>query len=190
VESECERRFQSIGKDVFVPDRVFPAEIAIVFGMTTWRRPVARAVQLYQAGLAKRLLFTGGFNARIGAVEASEMAREALACGVPAADILIEDRAANTSENLALARDCIEGSLGLQSVAAVLLVAIHYHMRRVLMTAERTLPPGIALGTAAYPSIHYTDQDWHLSARGRRDVASEIEKIRLYLDPAWAGGAA
>src|SRR5665213_222197 len=76
VDSECETRFQSIGKDVFVPDCVFPAEIAIVFGMTTWRRPVARAVQLYQAGLAKRLLFTGGFNARIGAVEASEMARE------------------------------------------------------------------------------------------------------------------
>ena len=190
MESECERRFQSIGKDVFVPDRVFPAEIAIVFGMTTWRRPVARAVQLYQAGLAKRLLFTGGFNARIGAVEASEMAREALACGVPAADILIEDRATNTSENLALARACIEDTVGLEAIASLLLVAIHFHMRRVLMTAERALPRRIALGTAAYPSIYYNDDDWHLSPRGRQDVASEIEKIRLYLDPAWPGGRA
>ena len=190
MDFERETGFRNLGQEVFVSDRVFPSEVAIVFGMTTWRRPVARAVELYRAGLAKRLLFTGGFNERIGATEASEMAHEAVLSGVPAADILIEDRAANTSENLAMARDCIEGSLGLQSITAVLLVAIHYHMRRVLMTAERTLPPGIALGTAAYPSIHYTDQDWHLSARGRRDVASEIEKIRLYLDPAWAGGAA
>lgn len=114
------------------------------------------------------------------------MAREALRSGVPEADILVEDEAANTAENLALARRCIEETLGLESISTILLVAIHFHMRRVLLTAERTFPRRITLGTASYPSIAYSERDWHRSGRGRRDVASEIRKIRLYLNPACA----
>jgi uncharacterized SAM-binding protein YcdF (DUF218 family) len=180
----------SIGDRLFVPDRIFPADIAIVFGITTWKRPVERALELYRAGLARRLLFTGGFNPKAGAVEAAEMAREAEAGGVPRSAILVEDRATNTSENMAFAARLLEASGGLDAVGSILLVAIHYHMRRVLMTAQRTFPARIALGTAAYPSIYYSDRDWMASDRGRGDVASEIDKIRLYLDPAWTGEAA
>ena len=115
------------------------------------------------------------------------MADAAVGAGIPASAILIEDQATNTSENLAFARRLLEKAGGLDKVTSVLLVAIEYHMRRVLMTAERMMPDRIALGTAAYPSAFYTSADWHGSERGRRDVASEIEKIRLYLDPAWSG---
>jgi uncharacterized SAM-binding protein YcdF (DUF218 family) len=189
VRPECESRFETWGDQVFVADRVIPADVAIVFGVTTWKRPAARAVELHRAGLARRLLFTGGFNARIGAVEAREMAREAMTLGVPASDILVEDRAANTSENLAFSRLILEKALGLDGVASIMLVAIQFHMRRVLMTAERTFPPRIAIATASYPSVAYSARDWRGSPRGRRDVASEIRKIRLYLDPAWPGEA-
>jgi uncharacterized SAM-binding protein YcdF (DUF218 family) len=175
---------------VFVGDRLMPADVAIVFGMSAWRRPVARAVELYRDGLTRRLLFTGGFNARIGAVEALEMAKEALACGIPAADILVEDQATNTFENMAFSRALLGRAGACEAVTAVLLVAIHFHMRRVLMTAERTFPPPIILGTASYPSAYYTDRDWAVSRRGREDVASEIKKIALYLDADWPGALA
>jgi uncharacterized SAM-binding protein YcdF (DUF218 family) len=171
--------------DFFVPDRIFAADFAIVFGMTSWHRPTERAVELYKTGTARRLLFTGGFNRRIGAVEASEMAREALQSGIPAAAILVEDRASNTAENLIFSRRLIEETVGLETIDTILLVAISFHMRRVLMTAQRTFPPEIALGTVSYPSIAYTDRDWFRSDRGRRDVASEIQKIQIYLDPSW-----
>ena len=182
--------FDRVGDKVFVPDELFQADIAIVFGITTWRRPVEKAVALYRSGLARRLLFTGGFNPRIDAIEAAAMADEALRLAVPAADILVEDQATNTSENLDFSRRCIEANLGLETINSILLVAIQFHMRRVLMTARRALPPSIRLGTAAYPSVFYTEHDWRDSERGRRDVASEVDKIRLYLAPDWTGAEA
>jgi uncharacterized SAM-binding protein YcdF (DUF218 family) len=185
----CEADFRRIGNDVFVADRIFAADVAVVCGITTWNRPVEQAIELYRSGAAKRLLFTGGYNRKIDAIEAVSMADAAAHAGIPASAILIEDQATNTSENLAFSRRLLETAGGLNTVASVLLVAIEYHMRRVLMTAERMLPARIALGTAAYPSVFYTSADWHGSERGRRDVASEIEKIRLYLDPAWPGAA-
>lgn len=181
---------EDIGDKVFVADDLFQADIAIVFGITTWRRPVEKAVALYRTGLARRLLFTGGFNPRIDAIEATAMADEALRMAVPAADILVEHQATNTSENLAFSRRCIDANLGLETIDSILLVAIQFHMRRVLMTARRALPPSIRLGTAAYPSVFYTEHDWRQSERGRRDVASEIDKIRLYLAPGWTGAEA
>ena len=185
VRVACEANIPGSATDFFVPDNIFPADLAIVFGMTTWHRPVECAVNLYRAGTVRRLLFTGGFNRRIAAVEASEMAREALRSGVPAAAILVEDRASNTAENLIFSRRLIEKTVGLGAIGSILLVAISFHMRRVLMSAQRTFPPQIALGTASYPSVAYSDRDWFRSERGRRDVASEIQKIQFYLDPAW-----
>jgi uncharacterized SAM-binding protein YcdF (DUF218 family) len=190
VRTGCLRVIPGSATDFFIPDSIFPADLVIVFGMTAWHRPMECAVDLYKAGTARRLLFTGGFNRRIGGVEASEMAREALRRGVPAAAILVEDRASNTAENLIFSRRLIEETAGLETIASILLVAISFHMRRVLMTAQRTFPPQIALGNASYPSVAYSDRDWFRSDRGRRDVASEIQKIQLYLDPAWSEGPA
>ena len=166
---------------LFLPDETFPADLAIVFGMSAWRRPLQRALQLYHGGTVKRLLFTGGYNRRIEVVEASEMARAAIAGGVQACDILVEQRSTNTAENVANALRLIETSIGIESVASILLVAIHFHVRRVKMTVERVFPEHIRLGIASYPSAAYSASDWHLSEAGRRDVFSELEKIRLYL---------
>jgi uncharacterized SAM-binding protein YcdF (DUF218 family) len=166
--------------DYFVSDDIFPADLAIVFGMTTWRRPCARAVELYRDGMARKLLFTGGFNRTIQAVEAEEMARGADAAGVPQSDIIIEAEAANTVENVTNARRCIEQSLGIDNIRSVLLVAIHFHMRRVKVIVERTFPRHIHVGCASYPSAFYDSLDWSQSERGRADVASEARKLEAY----------
>jgi uncharacterized SAM-binding protein YcdF (DUF218 family) len=159
VRVACEANIPGSATDFFIPDNIFPADLAIVFGMTAWHRPVECAVNLYRAGTVRRLLFTGGFNRRIGAVEASEMAREALRSGVLADAILVEGRASNTAENLIFSRRLIEKTVGLGAIGTILLVAISFHMRRVLMTAQRTFPPQIALGTASYPSVALPARD-------------------------------
>lgn len=173
---------EALVDEYFVPDEIFPADVAIVFGITAWQRPCARAVDLYRDGFARKLLFTGGLNRAIGAIEAREMANGALAAGVPAADIIVEPDATNTAANIINARRCIEQSIGLADVNAVLLVAIHFHMRRVKAIFERTFPRRIHVGYASYPSVYYSSLDWSRSERGRADVASEERKLKTYLD--------
>jgi uncharacterized SAM-binding protein YcdF (DUF218 family) len=167
--------------DLFVPDKVFPADIAIVFGITSWQRPVLRAIELYRGGMAQKLLFTGGFNERIHAVEATEMANAAIDAGICSSDILVEPEATNTVENVANAYRCIDQSIGMGKLRSLLLIAIHFHMRRVKVIVERTFPRRIDVGYASYPSVHYNSLNWFQSARGREDVRSEAKKIEDYL---------
>jgi uncharacterized SAM-binding protein YcdF (DUF218 family) len=167
--------------DLFVPDKIFAADLAIVFGMTSWQRPLARGTELYRGGMAQKLLFTGGFNRRIHAVEATEMARAAIAAGIRSSDILIEPEATNTTANIANAYRCIDQSIGIGNLHSVLLVAIHFHMRRVKVIVERTFPRWINVGYASYPSVHYNSVDWFQSERGRTDVFSEAKKLEDYL---------
>ena len=68
------------------------------------------------------------------------------------------------------------------NVESVLLVAIHFHMRRVKAIVERTFPDHIRVGCASYPSTYYSSLDWSQSERGRVDVASEARKLDEYLD--------
>jgi len=89
-----------VGEYIFAPDNLLDADVAIVLGMSDWRRPGTRAVELYQEGRVGRLLFTGGYNSKIKATEAREMAALALASGVPEANILVEPRAAHTDQNM------------------------------------------------------------------------------------------
>jgi hypothetical protein len=171
----------ALSKYLFCADTLFPADVAIVFGMTAWHRPVDRAIQLYRLGLAPKLLFTGGFNARLQANEAVEMARAALNRGVPRTDIIVEACSANTGDNVVNSLRSIERQIGLHTVGSVLLVAIHFHARRARLTAERHFPRHIRFGSASYPSAFYSERAWHLSDRGRADVYSEAAKIETYL---------
>lgn len=169
-----------VGEYMFVPDNFLDADVAIVLGMSDWRRPAALAVELYQQGVAKRLLFTGGYNSKIGATEAVEMAALARASGVPSPNILVEPRAAHTDQNMILSRNLAAARIGLADLRSVLLVTIHYHIRRAIIAAQRHFPRSIDIGWACYPSRHYTSAEWHLSHRGRENVASEISKIEKY----------
>ncbi len=174
-------RIPSLKEDYFAADDIFAADVAIVFGVTAWQRACARSVEIYRAGLARKLVFTGGFNAALGAVEATEMAACARSAGVPEADIIVEPHATNTADNVLNARDCIEEAIGLDALNSVLLVAIHFHMLRVKTIARHVFPERIRIGCASYPSIHYSSCNWEESERGRADVASEARKLDDYV---------
>lgn len=109
------------------------------------------------------------------------MSEAALASGVPSARILVEDTSTNTTENVLNSFHLIDNSLGIQTVSSILLVAIHFHMRRAKLTVERHFPGSVRIGSASYPSAHYTRENWHQTERGRRDVLAEVAKIEKYL---------
>ncbi len=177
---ETEMEVARAGQYIFVPDRFLDADVAIVLGMSDWRRPVMRAVELYREGKAKRLLFTGGYNSKIDATEAIRMAALARALDVPAANIAVEPRAAHTDQNMAFSRELLDAEIGLSALRSILLVTIHYHIRRAIIAARRHFPRSIEIGWVCYPSRHYSSTDWRASYRGRENVASEISKIEKY----------
>ena len=88
-----------------------PADCIVGFG--NFNTNIARrAAELYHQGLAPKILFTGGLGRNTEGLlpepEAVRFARVAMACGVPEGDILIEDRSANTKENIVFTRQLLE----------------------------------------------------------------------------------
>jgi len=86
-------------KLLFCCDEPCPADVAMVFGaaneLDLGRRTI-RGVELYRSGFVPKLLVTGGGVLARTRPEAKRMAEIARELGVPARDLLVEDRSANT----------------------------------------------------------------------------------------------
>lgn len=87
------------------------ADVIVGFGNFNTDIP-RRAAQLYLAGYAPKILFTGGLGRNtqglLPETEAARFARVAAGMGVPEKDILLEDRSRNTAENIRLTRALVE----------------------------------------------------------------------------------
>ena len=70
-----------------------------------------RCAQLYHAGYAPKVLFTGGLGRNTKEMwtesEADRFARIAISVGVPEKDILIENRSTNSAENIIFTRELL-----------------------------------------------------------------------------------
>ena len=92
-----------------------PEKADCIVGFGNFNTDIARrAAELYHGGYAPKILFTGGLGRNTQGLlpepEAVRFARVAEACGVPAADILIEDRSTNTAENILFTRRMLEAA--------------------------------------------------------------------------------
>jgi len=161
----------------FPADRLVPADIALVFGMNSPQRPADHAISLWRQGYVNRLLFTGGFNRQLGAVEAEVMAETARRARLPAESILIEPCASNTDQNAEFTARLLAKTA---SPPRLLIVTVHFHLRRARLAVARWHGADAICGWSCYASRHYTAENWRQSARGRLDVASETSKIRQY----------
>ena len=113
-------------------------DVIIVLGAAIWpdgqpspilRRRMAHAVDLFDAKVGRYLLLTGGLG-RYPPSEAYVMRQLALAAGVPAAQIVMEDQARSTFDS-ALRCARIWQQKGWK---AALLVTDGYHLPRALFT--------------------------------------------------------
>lgn len=86
-----------------------PADVILVFGSNDLR-VAGHAAELHLAGLAPRILFSGARGRMTmdwAETEAVAMARVARERGVAEENILIEDRATNTGENIRFSRELL-----------------------------------------------------------------------------------
>lgn len=87
-----------------------PEKADCIVGFGNFNTDIARrAAELYHQGFAPKVLFTGGLGRNTEELfpepEAVCFANVAMKCGVPACDIILEDRSTNTKENIFFTRE-------------------------------------------------------------------------------------
>lgn len=133
-----------------------PADAAIVLGAAVWGTQVSpvfqerinHGIDLYQNRKIGKLIFTGGQGNSNEPTESSAARQYALQRGVPAADILIEQKSHTTYENILYAKQ-ITDAYGLRRV---LIVSDPLHMKRAVAMARDI---GLAAEPSPTPSTRY-----------------------------------
>jgi uncharacterized SAM-binding protein YcdF (DUF218 family) len=114
-----------------------------------YQERVKHAVDLYHAGHASHLVFCSGFVFAFR--EAELMKGLAVSLGVPVRDIVLEERAVNTWENVTFTHRL----LGREGWRSILLVSSPYHMRRAVWTFRKVAPELEVIPTPAPNSQFY-----------------------------------
>lgn len=117
-----------------------PADAIVVMGAAQYDgRPspvfaarLDHAVALYHAGLAPRLIVTGGKQIGDRTTEAASARAYAIAHGVPAEAILVEDRSRTTLESIRAVGDILRAN----GLGTAVFVSDRPHMLRVLRMAH------------------------------------------------------
>lgn len=120
-------------------DEERPADAIVVMGAAQYNGIPSRvfaarldhAVSLYLAGVAPRLVVTGGKAEGDRTTEAAAGRAFAIAHGVPEEDILVEDRSRTTLESIRAVADLLEAN----GARSALFVSDRPHMLRVLRMA-------------------------------------------------------
>lgn len=146
------------------------AIVAISGGDTLAR--AQEAIDLYQSGWAKTIIFSGAAVDKSGPSNAHEMKQLALKAGITDSAIIIDEDANTTKENAENVQKILEKF----SAKKIILVTSGYHQRRAKLTFEK-FTDGIEI--ISHPVA--TDKDWSIiwwiSPRGWWLAGTELIKI-------------
>ena len=133
-----------------------PADAAVVLGAAVWtadvspvfRERINHGIDLYRKGKVRKLIFTGGQGNPGEATESSAARNYALKIGVPAGDILIEEKSHTTFENIVYAKEIADK----QGIRKVLIVSDPLHMKRAMAMAADV---GLVAEPSPTPTTRY-----------------------------------
>ena len=133
-----------------------PADAAIVLGAAVWsadvspvfRERINHGIDLYQRGRVRKLIFTGGQGNPGEPTESSAARSYALQSGIPAHDILIEEKSHTSYENILYAKQLADT----QGISKVLIVSDPLHMKRAVTIARDM---GLVADPSPTPSTRY-----------------------------------
>ena len=117
------------------------SDVAIVLGAATFndqvspvfRERINHALYLYNNGIVKKVIFTGGFGQGQSKSDSQRAREYAIAEGLPDSDILIEESSRYTIENLSESKSLMD-ALHFQTA---LIVSDPLHMKRAIALAEK-----------------------------------------------------
>jgi uncharacterized SAM-binding protein YcdF (DUF218 family) len=137
---------EGVGRFLIIQDKLSPSDVILVLAGDANGERVAEGVKLYKAGLAKKMLVSGGPLAW-NLTSAEWMKRQAVAMGVPAGDILLQDRSRSTLEDIAYSLPVIKE----KGFKSVILVTSPYHTRRS-KRVFRKMGAGSGVSVSVYPA--------------------------------------
>lgn len=157
-------------------------QAALVLGCKTpndYRTP--EAVRQYKSGNCGKLVMSGGvyWDTKYGRLtEAESMRRCALEQGVPDDDIVTDNLATTTIENMICGMLAMNRAFGcISAVKDLMLVTSLYHMRRSLLIADALIPKIIRVHPC--PAAGPIDaKNWKDEPSGRRRVRAEAGYIK------------
>ena len=165
---------------IFVENSIAPCEVILVPGGS---RPqlAEKAAELYNAGMAKVILFSGHVNWRIPeySSEAEYLKSIAVSLGVPADSIICDHEAAHTLQNA-------EFSLAILrkmnfKLDKFILVCKAFHSRRALLSYQCVFPKTTKFFVATTEDNQSPQRDtWATEDKHIKRVMSEVEKIGKY----------
>lgn len=124
-----------VGDVIFVPG----SSKAVIY-----RLP--KAIQLYNEGRAKKILFSGGVIWEgTNFTEAQLLKQRAIELGIPEEDILTEDLSLHTKENVLASLLILDRAFELHNIKRIIVVTTRYHMRRTLLNLKTFMPNWITI---------------------------------------------
>lgn len=167
---------------IWLPDRpLAPRDAGIVLGAALWqdepspalRERLDRAAELYESGAIRKIVVSGGYDyAGARLTEAEGMRNYLMDRGVPENDILLENDATNTYENMLYSRGIMEKS----GLSTAVIITHRYHAVRALDIAGFL---GFEEPAASPVDSQVLSMFWH---RGRETLALakwQWDKVRL-----------
>jgi len=149
------------------------AIVAISGGDTNARTD--NAIELYKAGWADKLVFSGAAEDKTGPSNAKAMQVRAENAGVASSNIYLDETSESTHQNA----ENTKSIFATENIKSVILVTSGYHQRRASLEFKKSNPD-----IAIMNSSVNTDQDWSswwwTGPRGWTLAVTEVFKITLF----------
>jgi len=157
-------------------DKPGKSDLIITFGAKTLAR-AEKAVELYEKGLASKVLFSGGHPLFIKTKsEAEEYRQVAIEMGVPPGDILIENKSITLADNVRSTLNLLD-KLGIE-YKSIIVVNSPYSQRRGYSHLQKYTPVGTRIyrvNCLAREGLR--ENDWFTNEEGIKYVFQEYYKL-------------
>ncbi|WP_199860632.1 YdcF family protein [Oceanobacillus damuensis] len=141
-----------------------------------------KAVELYKAGRAKKILFSGGVTWEGTDLPEAELLRsKAIELGVSDQDILVEQVSLHTKENVLASLLILDRALGLHNIRRLIVVTTNIHMHRMYLCLKTFMPSWISYSLCMVDDVTIKKDNWFNHADGRKRVKMETWKLINYV---------
>ena len=173
--------YQLIANYMMPPVPAVPSDLGFLFGT---RHGVPEfcetAYALWQDGMMKRLLVSGGRTGGHALAEAELIGEQLVRLGFPESALILETAATNTGENVQFGRAKVAEVMDLAAIRSVIVIGKVCSTRRYLMTLQRHWP-GLRMSVCPVNYFGVPAERWHEHAEFRARVLGEFGKIPAYL---------
>lgn len=150
------------------------AIVAISGGDTAAR--TRQAIELYKNGWSETLILSGAAADKTGPSNAAAMRDQAIAAGIPASAILVDETSETTKQNAANTHDLFTNN----DIHSVILVTSAYHQRRAGLEFGKRAGSEVRIMNYPVKSDNQWSAWWWTTPSGWLLASSELTKIIVF----------